>query len=106
MGIQKKEKKELAASTKLLNFIYFLIVVAAAYYLSGLAVQKLDDNNLLDDIKIPKTDELVPLWAFQLVIGLVIFFFLQFLLVFLFGLIKGRGKNVYKYQPPPDQWKR
>jgi len=94
-ALNRNEKPKLSASAKLLSFAYFLIVVAAAYYLSGLAVHELDKDDVLN-VNIPKTDKPVPLWIFQLAIGLIIFFFLQFFLVFLFGLIRGREKNVYK----------
>lgn len=106
--MRQQEKPQPSATTKLINFIYFGIVVAAAYYLSGLAVQKLDANGMID-LTIPKADKPVPHWVIQFVIGLIIFFLLQFLLVFLFGLIKGRKKNVYEYTPPKDQsqgWRR
>jgi len=100
-----KEKKELTAGAKFLSFVYFLIIVVIAYFLSGLAMEQLRANDLTN-IEIPKLNKPVPEWVLQLAIGLVIFSLLQFVFVFVFGLLKGRGKNVYKYQPPQDQWKR
>jgi hypothetical protein len=104
---QKKKQKELKRSTKLFNFFFFIIVVAAAYYLSGLAMEKADLYNQmgLGDTKLPAIKKPVPEWVLQLVLGVFIFFILQFISAFAFGLFKGEEKESYgpSYQ---DQWKR
>ncbi len=104
---RKPEPQEPSASAKLLSFIYFVIIAGAAYYLSRLAMPYLRDAGLTD-ITIPKLNKPLPPWVVQLVIGIIILFMLQFILVFLFGLVKGRKKNVYEYTPPSQRgsWRR
>ena len=88
------EKKEIKRSTKLFNFIYFLIIVAISYLVSTLIMDQVDvydvlglETTNLPVINKPGTD--IPLWVFQVALALVIFFTLQFIIVFVLGLIKG-----------------
>jgi preprotein translocase subunit SecG len=103
---QKRQQKELKRSTKFLNFAYFIIVVAAAYYLSGLAMEKADLYDELDlgGMKLPAINKPVPEWVLQLVLAAIIFFILQFVFVFVVGLIKGGEKDAYEAYK--DQWGR
>lgn len=95
----KREPEPPTRSTKFFSFVYFIIVVAAAYYLSGLVM---DEADLADqvDFTVPVLNEPLPLWVLQAALGLFIFFVLQFIFVFAVGLLKGEKEDPYT-----DQWR-
>ncbi len=102
------KEKEIKRSTKLFNFIYFLIIVAISYFVSTLIMDQIDVYDVLGlyttqlpMIKKPGTD--IPLWVFQVILAFVIFSTLQFIIVFILGLIKGE-EDEYA-DAARDQWR-
>jgi hypothetical protein len=53
---------------------------------------------------IKKPGTIIPLWAIQFVLALIIFFTLQFIIVFILGLLKGE-EDEYA-DAARDQWGR
>ncbi len=95
---RRKEPQELKRSTRLFSFLYFVILVVAAYFLAGLALAQVNLDNLLD-FEIPLVNlsgRQIPDWAIQVALAVIILMILQFIIVFLFGLLKGRKKDVYE----------
>jgi preprotein translocase subunit SecG len=106
---RREKEKEAKRSTKIVNFIYFVIIVAVAYFLSSLVMNQVDVydalglyKTTLPLIKKPATD--IPEWAIQLVLAGLIFFILQFLLVIVVGMFKKEEDEFA--EASKDYWKR
>lgn len=95
----EREPEPPTRGTRFFSLVYFIIVVAAAYYLSGLVMKEADLADQVD-FTIPVLKEPLPPWVLQAALGLFIFFILQFLFVFVVGLLKGEKEDPYR-----DQWR-
>jgi hypothetical protein len=103
MSTGKKEKEKPKPRSVFLSLIYFLIIVAAAYFVSDFVMKQVDLGDLLN-MKLPLINRRIPRQVFQLALATVVFFFLQFVFVFTVGLFGGKKKEDDPYKP--DQYRR
>ncbi len=100
MSSQRRDEPEKPqASSTFFSLIYFILVIAASFFIAGFAMEQADLRNALgiDTFKIPLINvpgSDIPDLALQLVLAFLIFFVLQLVLVSFIGLFK-KKKDPY-----------
>jgi hypothetical protein len=107
----QKEEEKPKPGTVLVSVVYFTIIAGVAYFLSRLVLQQVDPYELLGLygteiplIKAPGTD--IPRWVFQLILGLILFFLLQPLMVIFTSLLGGEKKEEEYRREFRNPWER
>lgn len=106
---QRKDKEEKPrARTVLLNAVVVTIIAIVAYFLAGFLMDQLELYDLLglDSVEMRGAEASIPEWALQVVLGVILFFILQPLVVIALDLFGAGKKKDETAQPYQDQWRR
>lgn len=108
---RQKEKQEFKSRTAVVGLVYVVGVIAVAYLLSILVISQVDlydllglDRTEIPVINLPGRD--IPQWVLQLVLVVLIFFFIQPLVYIAVALFGGGKKEEQQEKSFQNPWER